>query len=42
MKSFPRWYFDELNQVGIDYTDVKEVQAYDLQMQKIRRRTCDS
>ena len=36
MKSFPGWYFNELQQVGIDYTDIKEVQAYDLRMQRIR------
>ena len=36
MKSFPGWYFDELQQVGLDYTDIKEVQAYDQRMQKIR------
>ena len=36
MKSVPEWYFDELQQVGVDYTDIKEVQAYDQRMQKIR------
>ncbi len=36
MKSICRWYFNELQQVGLDYTDIKEVQAYDLRMKKIR------
>jgi ubiquinone/menaquinone biosynthesis C-methylase UbiE len=36
LKTFARWYFNELQQVGVDYADIKEVQAYDLRMQKIR------
>jgi len=30
------WQYDELKQVGVDYTDIKEVQTYDSQMQKLR------
>ncbi|MHB1419493.1 MAG: hypothetical protein ACYCX4_07850 [Bacillota bacterium] len=26
---YPSWQYDELKQVGVDYTDIKEVQAYD-------------
>lgn len=36
MKIHPRWYYDEFKQVGVDYTDIEEVQAYDLRMQKLR------
>lgn len=34
--NFPEWQYDELKQVGIDYTELGEVQAYDTQMQKLR------
>jgi len=33
---FPDWQYDELKQVGIDYTELSEVQAYDSQMKKLR------
>lgn len=36
MSQHPRWYYDELKQVGIDYTDIREVNVYDLRMQKLR------
>ncbi|MHB1419823.1 MAG: class I SAM-dependent methyltransferase, partial [Bacillota bacterium] len=36
MRFYPNWQYDELKQVGVDYTDIKEVKAYDLQMQKLR------
>jgi ubiquinone/menaquinone biosynthesis C-methylase UbiE len=36
MSQNPRWYYDELKQVGVDYTDIEEVNVYDLQMQKLR------
>lgn len=32
----PAWQYDELKQVGVDYTDLNEVEAYDLQMGKLR------
>jgi len=36
MSQNPRWYYDELKQVGVDYTDIEEVKVYDLHMQKLR------
>lgn len=36
MKSYPEWLYNEMKQVGVDYTDTKEVQAYDPGMQKLR------
>ncbi len=36
MKTYPEWQYDEMKQVGVDYTDTKEVQAYDSRMQKLR------
>jgi len=36
MSQNPRWYYDELKQVGVDYTDIEEVNVYDLHMQKLR------
>ncbi|MCX9010878.1 MAG: class I SAM-dependent methyltransferase [Candidatus Methanoperedens sp.] len=30
------WAFDETKQIGIDYTDIKQVQSYDSSMQKLR------
>ncbi len=36
MSQYLRWYYDEFKQIGIDYTDLEEVQAYDLRMQKLR------
>lgn len=36
MSQYPRWYYDEFKQVGIDYTDIEEVNVYDLRMQKLR------
>ena len=34
--NFPEWQYDELKQVGIDYTEQSEVQVYDTQMQRLR------
>ncbi|MDD5615106.1 MAG: methyltransferase domain-containing protein [Candidatus Methanoperedens sp.] len=31
-----RWHYDEMKQVGTDYADAKEVEAYDARMRKIR------
>ncbi len=31
-----RWHYNEMKQVGTDYTDAKEVEAYDASMRKIR------
>jgi len=36
MKSNPKWQYNEMKQVGVDYTDVSEVEAYDLCMKKLR------
>lgn len=36
MSQYPQWYYDEFKQIGVDYTDLEEVQAYDLRMQKSR------
>lgn len=36
MNQYPQWYYDEFKQVGVDYTDLEEVRAYDLRMQKLR------
>jgi len=36
MNSFPEWQYDELKQVGIDYTEQSEVHVYDTQMQRLR------
>jgi putative AdoMet-dependent methyltransferase len=36
MSQYPRWYYDEFKQVGVDYTDIEEVNVYDLHMQKLR------
>ncbi len=32
----PGWHYDEMKQVGTDYADVREVEAYDVRMQKLR------
>jgi putative AdoMet-dependent methyltransferase len=36
MTQCARWYYDEFKQIGVDYTDLEEVQTYDLHMQKLR------
>jgi ubiquinone/menaquinone biosynthesis C-methylase UbiE len=36
MSQYPGWYYDEFKQIGVNYTDIEEVQAYDLRMQKLR------
>ena len=33
---FPAWQYDEMQQVGTDYTDAAHVEAYDGQMQRLR------
>lgn len=42
MNQYPRWYYDELKQVGVDYTDIEEVNVYDLRMQKLRDSETES
>src|SRR3989337_981340 len=32
----PGWQYDETRQVGTDYADAEEVEAYDARMQKLR------
>ena len=36
MKSNTKWFYNETVQVGTDYQDFSNVQAYDLQMAKFR------
>ena len=36
MPQNPGWYYDEFKQIGVDYTDLKEEETYDLSMQKLR------
>ncbi|WP_440946282.1 class I SAM-dependent methyltransferase [Methanosarcina sp. T3] len=36
MRQYPRWYYDEFKQCGVDYTDIEEVNTYDLRMQNLR------
>jgi putative AdoMet-dependent methyltransferase len=36
MKSNTKWFYDETVQVGTDYQDISNVQAYDIQMAKFR------
>lgn len=36
MKTHPKWQYNEMKQIGVDYTDVSEVEAYDLRMKKLR------
>jgi ubiquinone/menaquinone biosynthesis C-methylase UbiE len=36
MNQCPKWYYNEFKQVGVDYTDIEEVDAYDLHMKKLR------
>ena len=36
MPQNPGWYYNEFKQIGVDYTDLKEVETYDLNMQKLR------
>jgi len=36
MKSYSEWQYNEMKQVGVDYTDIFEVQAYDSRMKKLR------
>lgn len=36
MSQYPRWYYNEFKQIGMDYTDLQEVQAYDIRMQMLR------
>lgn len=42
MSQNPRWYYDELKQVGVDYTYIEEVKVYDLQMKKLRDTESES
>lgn len=36
MNPCPGWQYNEMKQVGADYADIREVQAYDSRMQKLR------
>lgn len=36
MNLSPRWQYNEMQQVGTDYTDTAHVEAYDRQMQRLR------
>jgi len=36
MSQYPAWYYNEFKQIGTDYTDLEEVQAYDLHMNKLK------
>ncbi len=36
MRQCPGWYYNEFKQVGVDYTDLEEVHAYDSRMRKLR------
>ncbi len=36
MRKLPEWYYNELVQIGTDYTDKEEIMDYDRKMQKIR------
>ncbi len=31
-----KWQYDEMKQVGIDFTDLENIEYYDSNMQKIR------
>lgn len=42
MNQYPKWYYNELKQIGVDYTDIKEVSAYDSLMQKLRDTETES
>jgi hypothetical protein len=33
---FPEWQYDEMQQVGTDYTDEAQVEAYDQRLQRLR------
>lgn len=43
MKQNLKWQYDEFKQVGVNYSDIEEVQDYDEQMQKLRniKRECE-
>ncbi|HET8685341.1 MAG TPA: class I SAM-dependent methyltransferase [Methanosarcina sp.] len=36
MSQYPGWYYNEFKQIGVNYTALEEVRAYDLRMQKLR------
>lgn len=36
MREIPAWLYDEMKQIGTDYEDISEIQAYDQRMAKIR------
>ncbi|MDK2984525.1 MAG: hypothetical protein PWQ96_167 [Clostridia bacterium] len=36
MELLPKWFYDEKRQIGTDYSNAREVETYDFQMQKIR------
>jgi tRNA A58 N-methylase Trm61 len=42
MNQHSGWYYDEFKQIGIDYTNLEEVQAYDLRMRRLRNIESES
>jgi ubiquinone/menaquinone biosynthesis C-methylase UbiE len=42
MNQHSGWYYDEFKQIGVDYTDLEEVQAYDLRMRRLRNIESES
>ena len=36
MNVYPAWQYNEMTQVGVDFSDTKEIQTYDEKMQKFR------
>lgn len=36
MNKKPNWYYNELQQVGVDYSKIEEVEVYDANMKKLR------
>jgi putative AdoMet-dependent methyltransferase len=42
MNQHSGWYYDEFKQIGVDYTNLEEVQAYDLRMRRLRNIESES
>ncbi len=36
MNVYPSWQYNEMTQVGVDFSDIKEIRTYDEKMQKLR------
>ncbi|MDH7478518.1 MAG: methyltransferase domain-containing protein [Syntrophomonadaceae bacterium] len=43
MERLPRWHYDEMKPVGVDYSDISEVRSYDTRMSRIRdvKKECE-